>query len=248
MDLWLFYEATHRDHLYLNPISADGIAELEPALDLQPGMHVLDIACGHAELLISFVERYGVTGVGVDLSPYASARARDNIAARLPHGGLELIEGRGEDFVADTPFDVVSCVGASWIWKGYAGTLRALLGFTKPGGLILAGEPYWKRPPAPEYLAAEELGADDFPTLADYLVFAKSLGLECLGMRGATEREWDRYEMDQCASLGRFAREQPDHPDLAAIRAKHDTGKDNYLRWGRDTLGFALWVFRTPTA
>jgi len=246
MDQWLFYEATHRDHLYCNPISGDGIEELEQVLALQPGMRVLDIACGHAEMLVGFVERYGVTGVGVDLSPYASRRAREKIAARVPHADVTLVEGRGEEYAPDAPFDVVCCVGASWIWNGAVGTLRALKAFAKPGGLLVVGEPYWRQAPAPEYLAAEELTADQFPSLADYMAFARGIGLEPLWMRGATEREWDRYEMDQCASLDRFARENPDHPDLAEIWEKHWAAKDTYLRWGRDTLGFALWIFRVP--
>ena len=246
MEIWLFFEATHRDHRYCNPISAEAIAEMEPILGLRPGMRVLDIACGHAEMLVGFAERHGITGVGVDLSPYAAERAREKIAARVPDGRVTLIEGRGEDFRTDDPFDVVCLVGASWIWQGYEPTLRALTAFAKPGGLLVVGEPYWKQTPAPEYLEREELGADDFPSLADYLACARELGLEPLWMRGASEQDWDRYEMDQGASLDRFARENPDHPDLAAIREKHVLARDTYLRWGRDTLGFALWVFRTP--
>jgi hypothetical protein len=67
-------------------------------------------------------------------------------------------------------------------------------------------------------------------------------------MRGVTEQEWDRYEMLQMASLDRFARENPDDPDLDDIRKKLLPSKEAYFRWGRFALGFAFWVLRAPPA
>ena len=152
-----------------------------------------------------------------------------------------------EDFeVADDErFDVVSCVGASWIWNGWEGTLDALVGFAKPGGLVVAGEPYWMREPDPTYLASQELTAEQFPSLAAYAEGVWGRGHSILWMRGASREDWDRYEMDQGWALDRWARENADHPDLEAIRARHIKDKRDYLTTGRETLGFALWVMRT---
>jgi len=69
-------------------------------------------------------------------------------------------------------------------------------------------------------------------------------GLELVWMRGCSEQDWDRYEMLQAASVDRFTREQPEHPDLAEIRSRHEQARNIYFRWGRRYMGFAIWVFR----
>ncbi len=41
-------------------------------------------------------------------------------------------------------------------------------------------------------------------------------------------------------------REMEHFLDLAEIRDRHRPNLDTYYRWGRDTMGFAFWVFRVP--
>ena len=234
MDDWLYYEVTHRDHLYCNPIGAGCVDQLIDLLELEDGRRVLDIACGHGEFLHRCSQRAAIDALGVDLSPYASKRA----LAR----GLQVRVMDAKEYEPDEPFDVVSCMGASWIWDGYAGTLRALK--EKSRGLVVAGEPYWIEEPPQEYLEAEELTRDQFPSLAHYRETALAMGLEPVWMAGSTLSEWDHYEMQQAAAVDRFARAQPDHPDLPEIRNRRRREDENYLKWGRRCLGFALWLFR----
>ena len=92
----------------------------------------------------------------------------------------------------------------------------------------------------------EGVAAGDFSDLEGCRTVAADLGLELVWMRRSTGEEWDRYEMDQMASLDRFARENPDHPDLPEIRETALRSREGYLRWGHRELGFAFWVFRTP--
>ena len=101
------------------------------------------------------------------------------------------------------------------------------------------GEPYWYTTRPPE--AGPE---EDFHTLHECHAIARELGLTTLWMRGATQEEWDRYEMLQATAVDRWARANPDHPGLAAIRTQHEKFKDDYLRWGRAGYGFAVWIFR----
>ena len=105
--------------------------------------------------------------------------------------------------------------------------------------------PLEKKPP-PEYLEREDFTEETFFTLDGCRRIAEEQGLRPLWMRGATEQEWDRYETLQLLSMDRFERENPDHPDLEAVREKHRPFEENYLRWGREHFGFAVWVFRTP--
>jgi SAM-dependent methyltransferase len=246
LDMWLYYDATHRDHLFCNAINEEKMKQLARVLELDSSTRVLDIACGHAECLVSWAEQFGISGVGVDLSPYAIQHAEKRRSSRVPDADLQILHQGGEDYRADDPFDVAMCVGASWIWNGFEGTLKALISFAKLGGLIVSGEPYWMREPPDEYLKAEGMTRDQFFTLDGCRKVALGLGLGVVWMIGSSLDDWDRYEMDQAASFDRFARERPDHPDLEAIRALRKKADENYLRWGREHLGFATWVFRTP--
>ena len=49
--------------------------------------------------------------------------------------------------------------------------------------------------------------------------------------------EWDEYEWKYCRSIERYAREQPEDPDVPAMLERIRKWRDAYLRWGRDTLG-----------
>ena len=53
----------------------------------------------------------------------------------------------------------------------------------------------------------------------------------------ASQDEWDEYEWKYCRSIERYAREQPDDPDVPAMLERIRRWRDGYLRWGRDTLG-----------
>jgi SAM-dependent methyltransferase len=248
MDIWFYFDVTHRLHTWCNPTSEGQLRELEDVLDLQSGTRVLDVACGLGEMLVGAAERRGIRGVGIDISPYAIRRAETRKAERAPDADVAFLEVRGEEYRIEDGerFDVAMCIGASWIWNGFAGTLDALMNFVRPGGIVVSGEPFWSKEPPPEYCEAESLTADMFTTLSGTLEIARDKGLELVWMQCSSKEDWDRYEMLQTASFDRFAREQPDHPDLEEIRAKLLPSKDAYLEWGRNCLGFAIWVFRVP--
>jgi cyclopropane fatty-acyl-phospholipid synthase-like methyltransferase len=76
MDRWKYFDITHRDHLICNPTGSAKLDEMIQLLKLPDQAGVLDIACGKAEFLVRLVERYGCSGVAVDLSPYTRIRLR----------------------------------------------------------------------------------------------------------------------------------------------------------------------------
>ena len=248
MDTWRYFELTHATHDLLNASSPPQLDKMGAMLGLQAGERVLDIACGHAELLLRWHANHGVTGVGVDASPYHSARAQRRVDDSGVGAAIRIVHGRGEEFATDERFDVACCVGASWIWQGHAGTLRAIRGFARPGGAVVVGEPYWKEEPPAEYLEAEGIAREDFHDLGGCLQVARDQGLELVWMAGSSEAEWDEYEMRQAAAVDAFARRNPDDPDLPDLRARRRRHEDSYVRWGRRCFGWALWVFRVPAA
>lgn len=236
----------HAQHTYMNPIGEDGVAELIGALSLVDGTTVLDIACGGGALLRQLGQQAALDATGVDNWAFAIERARAATAG-LP-GTYTFHQVDGADYRPDAPVDIVCLVGASWIWGGYAGTLDALLERVRPGGLILLGEPYWRRLPDPEYLAGEEVTADTFTTLGGLHAAFVARDLRLVRLRGSTEAEWDHYEMLQAQAVDRWAVDNPDHPERDAVLAWRRDANARYLRWGRDTLGYAQFVLRAPTA
>jgi SAM-dependent methyltransferase len=247
MDTWKYYGITHADHLVCNPTSAERLDELVGLLGLAPGARVWEAACGKGELLIRLAERYRIAGVGVDLSPYELPVARERAAARVPAADLVFMEGDAAGHAPEpASVDLAACLGASWIWDGHRGTLRALRAAARPGGLVVVGEPYWKREPAAAYLAAAGLAAETFSSLHGNAEIGREEGLTLLYLMVSTDADWDRYEMLQLRAAERYAVAHPDDPDVPQLLDRVRSGVDAYLRWGRDTLGWAIYVFRAP--
>lgn len=247
MDTWKFFAITHADHVVCNPTSSERFDELIGLLDVAPGANVWEAACGKGELLVRLAERRRVHGIGVDLSPYEVPVARERGASRVPDADLVFIEGDAATHPPEpASVDLAVCLGASWIWGGHRGTLRALRGFVKPGGLVLVGEPYWRHEPDPEYLAAAELAAGDFSTLHGNVAIAAEEGLALQSALPSRDEDWDRYEMLQLHAAERWALANPADPDVGELLARARRGADAYLRWGRDTLGWSIYLFRAP--
>ena len=247
MDTWKFYDVTHRYHEVCNPTSRGKLDELVELLGLNRGSAVLDIACGKAELLTRLAERYEISGVGVDMSPYFVKDAERKLRERVPRAQVQILNTDGADYRPDQLFDLTMCIGASWVFKGHRGTLNALKTMAKPDALILVGEPFWLKEPDDAYLAAENLTRDMFGTHYDNVLVGEDEGLSPLYTMVSNQDDWDRYETLQWYAAERYARDNPDDPDVSEMLTRVARGRTNYLRWGRDTLGWALYMFRKPS-
>lgn len=247
MDVWRYYGITHADHVVCNPTSPERLDEVIALLDLPASATIWEAASGKGELLIRLVERFGSSGTGVDASPFEVAVARERARARVPAAAIDFIEG---DAATSMPgpgtADLAICLGASWIWGGHAGTLRALTEIARPGGLVLVGEPYWRQDPAPEYLAAGRVRADEFGTNAANVETGQWVGLAPVYAMPSAVEDFDRYEALQWRAADRWAVAHPDDPDRGEVLARVARDRAAYLRWGRDTLGWALYLFRKP--
>ena len=249
MDPMKFYRVGHERHVFCNPLNSDKTQELVALLDLEAGAQVLDIACGKGELLRRLCDRYGIVGVGLDIEPSWITIAQGMARAQGLADSIEYLVQDGADYVAAHPAtalnDVSMCIGASWIWQGHRGTLRALAGCTRAGGIIVVGEPFWRREPTPAYLEASELSADMCGSHTANVAVGTELGLTFLYAVVSNEDDWDRYEGYQWHAIETYAREHPDDPDGAELVARVRRDRDAYLRWGRSELGWAVYVFRT---
>jgi len=248
MDMWKYYDITHRRHVVCNPMSIEKIDGLIELLDLAPGARVVDIACGKGEMLIRLAERYDISGVGVDKSPFCIADCEKKAGERAPDADLRFVLGDGADYRPEPSesLDLAMCIGASWVFGGHRGTLRALAEMTAAGGLVLVGEPFWIADPEEAYLAAGGLEKEGYSTHHDNVTIGQQEGLVPLYAIVSSHDDWDRYETLQWRAADEYASAHPDAPDIAELlgRVAHD--REAYLKWGRDSLGWALYLFRKP--
>lgn len=246
MDMWKFYDITHREHVICNPTSGEKLDHLVELLRLSAGERVVDIACGKGEFLLRLAEAYGVNGLGIDLSPFYIAEARKRQEVRAPGAEIAFREMDGAEFKPEEPhsFTVASCLGASWIYGGHAGTLDALIQMVAPGGWVVAGEPYWLQEPSGEYLEVLGLPKEAFGSHIANVEAGEKRGLDLVHTLVSNNDDWDRYEGLQWSAVVEHSRLHPDDPDLPEIVRRVDEQKAAYLRWGRETVGWAIYVFR----
>ena len=73
-------------------------------------------------------------------------------------------------------------------------------------------------------------------------------GLDLVHTLVSSKDDWDRYEGLQWYATAKYASTHPDDPDLPELVERVAKDKAVYLRWGRDTLGWAIYVFRYRSA
>jgi SAM-dependent methyltransferase len=246
MDTWKFYDITHREHVICNPTSEEKLGRLVELLRLPADARVVDIGCGKGEFLTRVAEAYGVCCVGIDLSPFFVAEAEKRLRGRAPDAQVVFRQMNGADFEPDGPhsFTAASCIGASWVYGGHAGTLEALTRMVVPGGWVIAGEPFWLQEPCEEYLRGLGGAREAFGTHAGNVEAGEQRGLDLVHTFVSSKDDWDRYEGLQWYATVEYARAHPDDPDLPELLRRVAEQKAAYLRWGRDTLGWAIYVFR----
>jgi SAM-dependent methyltransferase len=247
MNIWKFYAVTHGDHVVMNPTSEAKTDEFISLLPLSPGATVLDIASGKGEQLLRIAAKYGASGIGVDTSPYEVEAATKRTAVRNLQDQVEFVEGDGAKFdVEPNSFDLAMCLGASWVWGGHLGTIEALKQRVRSGGLIVVGEPFKLKDPEPEYIALEPELTTTFVTHAENVEIGRNAGLTLLYTIVSDHDDWDRYEGLRLRAAELYAEENPSDPDTTEILIRQRREHDTYIRFGRDTLGWAIYIFRAP--
>jgi SAM-dependent methyltransferase len=241
-----FHEISEANHRILNPFTHEKLMLVGEICRLKPGMRQLDLCSGKAEMLCQWAKHWGIHGVGVDISKVFLAAARQRIAELGVESQITFVEGDAGQYVAEQKsFDIVSCIGATWIGKGLVGTLRLMLPALKDGGLILVGEPYWIEPPSGEVYTSVGVGKDDFTSLVGTLDRFESVGLELVEMVLANLDSWDRYVAAQWWTVNEWVRANPDDPYAPVISEEIAKHRRDYLEYQRRYLGWGVFVLRS---
>jgi predicted N-acetyltransferase YhbS/SAM-dependent methyltransferase len=249
MDRWKFFDIIHREHILMNPTNDDKIDRLVALLRLHPGDRAVDFGCGKGEFLFRLTRNWSVTATGIDISSFAIADARRRWAQTRPSTDVTFTQADGAKVpVPAGSVALAACIGATWIFGGYRSTLTQLAGMVHSDGWVVVGEPFWIREPSQEYLAAAGLQRDTFGTHAENAESHASIGLRLVHTLVSSPDDWDRYEALQWYAADTYARAHPEDSDVSELLQRVAKHRDAFLRWGRDTLGWAIYVFRPDKA
>jgi hypothetical protein len=127
---------------------------------------------------------------------------------------------------------------------GYVPTLKRLKGLVKPGGKIVLGEGYWIQRPDVGYLKALGAKQGDFTDHAGNVEAGLAEGMIYLYSVVASTDDFDQYEGLYNHSVESWCLENPNDLDTEAARERIRSWRDAYLKWGRGTLGFGLYLFQ----
>lgn len=244
MDLPRIFTIRERSHRIHNPFTSGKLADLGRALHLTPGTRVLDLASGSGEMLCTWARDHHVVGTGVDISTVFTDEARARATELGVADRVTFVRGDAAGHVADEPVDLAACVGATWIGGGVAGTAELLGKSLRPGGLMLIGEPYWRRE-VPDQETAEAChasGEDDFLLLPELIEQFGDLGYDVVEMVLADQDSWDRYQAAQWLNLRRWLDGNPDDELAAEVRAELATEPARYARYQREYLGWGVFA------
>ncbi|MFE6889235.1 SAM-dependent methyltransferase [Streptomyces sp. NPDC057694] len=244
MDLPRIFTIRESGHRIHNPLTAAKLASLGESLCLAPGARVLDLASGSGEMLCTWARDLGFTGTGVDISTVFTEQARARAAELGVADRVEFLHGDAAGHVADQPVDLATCLGATWIGDGFAGTVGLLDRSLRPGGLMLIGEPYWRRTPPDEETAKEchATTITDFLELPDLIGQFQGLGYDVVEMTLADQDSWDRYAAAQWLSMRRWLDENPDDDMAPEVREELTDEPARYARSTREYLGWGVFA------
>jgi SAM-dependent methyltransferase len=235
-----YYVIAEREHVLQNPTSREKLLLLGERLRLAPGSRVLDLASGRGGPAVLLAQEYGCSVHGIEIAPEFHAVAVERAAAAEVGDRVtfELADAAAVELPTEA-YDVALCLGASFVWGALAGTLDALEPVVRPGGHVVVGEPFWRRLPLPD--GYEDRG-EPITTLEGTIDIFESGDLHLVTVIASSEDDWDRYETLHWRAVEEWLAANPGDPDAAEVRAMHERWKRTYLRYGRDHLGWAIFV------
>jgi cyclopropane fatty-acyl-phospholipid synthase-like methyltransferase len=228
-----------------NPIGVSHLQAYVSQLSLPEDSAVLDIGCGRGHVLDLVLSQYQARGIGVDSSPYAIALAAKDLAHHVAASRLNLFERAfdAREFDAAS-FNLVICLGSTHVLGGYRDSLRMAKRLLSASSLLLVGEGYWKCPPAGEYLAFLKMAADEQSTHDGNQAQGIDECFELVACSECSKQEWDGYEDQYARNVENYVQANRADPEAEAMWQRIQAWREGYLRWGRETLGFGLYLFR----
>lgn len=237
---WLeFYNIAERHQDLINPTSDEKVILLGKKAHMNKSTRIIDFGSGCGWPMILWAKQFGISGIGIEFRERSQKRSVELAGEHGVDKKLEFILGDASEFkFAPNSFDIASCLGASFIWDGFRSGLQAMKKAIKPDGRILFGEPYWLTDNVPPEYAAKE----KFHTELELMQIVNDEGFDMAFMVRSSRDEWDRYETANWEGLISWVWENPDYPEKQEVIDKLHEWQDDYFRYGRKYLGWAVYI------
>ncbi|MBK5331462.1 MAG: methyltransferase domain-containing protein [Ilumatobacteraceae bacterium] len=241
-----FHEIAESRHRILNPLSAEKLRLIGRICTAAGPTRILDLCCGKAEMLCTWAAEHDVSGIGVDISEVFLAAAHQRAVELGVDDRVTLVHADATAYAAevDEQFDLVSCIGATWIGNGLVGTLELMRPRMKSGGLIAVGEPYWIDP-LPAGVSVLGIADEDYVSLAGTHERCEGAGFDLVEMVLSNTDDWDRYVAAQWSTVDEWLRQHPEDQDAGALDEWIRAGRRSYLGVDRRYLGWGVFVLRS---
>lgn len=244
-DLPRHFTIRESSHRIINPLSAEKLRQLGEALFIPGGSTMIDLGSGKGELLCTWARDHNIRGIGVDISSVFTARARARSLELGVSDRVRFVQADASGFVSDQPVDIASCLGATWIGGGVAGTIKLLQQSLKSDGVMLIGHPYWRTDPPQE--AIEAVGAEgetDWLLLPGLIELFHSLGYDLIEMMLADPDSWDRYVAAQWRNIREFVDKNPNDPLTPDFREELRSSPILHAKYQREYLGWGVFALK----
>lgn len=243
-----FFDLVNISERYMelvNPSTPEKVIAFGRYLHLQEGMRVIDFGCGFAEPLVLWAQHFGISGIGIDLREYACQRARQKVADQGLSDRITIVCGNAAEYdFAPGAFDAATCIGATFIWGGFRESIQAMRRAITPTGRLGLGEPYWLSDQVAATYAQQE---QSIHQESDLLGLIRDNGFDLEGVVRASHDDWDRYESDNWHGLVRWIADNPDHRERSEVIAHLHRIQEEYLTFGRQYLGWAMYALAPRT-
>ena len=224
----------------MNPVTPEMIQRAGEYARIRKDAVIYDLGCGNGTLLALWHDAYGIRGTGIELRKESAAAAKRAVDEKGAADRITIIEGDAGTWEPDDMADCTVAIGSAFIFGGAVPALAHCESITSPGGSIVIGDRYWQSTSvSPEFAVQWQ----EIPTEYGLVAAARDLGLRLRAVIRASPDDHDRYESAIWQECIRWLDEHPTHPEREEIEEYLCTIQDEYLVYGREAFGWAIWVF-----
>jgi len=228
-----------------NPIGEAKINEFIDLLDVSGTDTVVDFGGGNGEILLKVISKNNAKGILIDLDSQLIASCKEKASDLVENGKLVLANADAASYLKELKpesIDCAICIGSSHAFGSYLEFVNQVKPYLKPKGVLLVGESYWKKKPNPDYLKV--LGSKEADSMYHYqnIEEVEKLGMRYLFSHVASVDEWNSWEGGFFLNQELKHAGSTDEGELKAL-AQIRSFRRAQIKYGRDTMGFGLYLF-----
>ena len=189
----------------------------------------------------SLRQRAAITGTGVDLSPWMLQAAHrlsttteiDGLTWMLDDAKNSAAQYREQSMLTN----ITTCLGGSWVWHGFDGTLRTIAQLTQPGGRTAIGDMHLRDNLDP-VAVTQSHGAVDSATQIE--ASFDTYGLDIIGRVNTSDAAWDNYLTGTRKAALAWAQKHRGKR-AASFISEQQEWEEHHAR-DREILTWSVWV------